>query len=214
MKKFLFILAFLCINAFSQDIYQDITDMRRSDGELKLLLNSSVDPKNIWDRAEQGDYVAQAALGIVFQASTEKDYKTAISWFKKSAEQGFGVAQEYLAYMYAGGIGVPKDFNQGFYWMQKAAEQGRVGAQHSLGRIYFYGDESIPKDCRKAIYWYQKAADQGHKKAQLALGDAYYNGDCVAKDKALSMYWYTEVQSNADMASSAKAKKAIESLSW
>ena len=58
----------------------------------------------------------------------------------------------------------------------KDAEAKDAEAQHSLGRMYVYGEE-VPHNLREAAKWYRKAADQGHPEAQYDLGLMYARGE-------------------------------------
>jgi len=64
-----------------------------------------------------------------------QDYKQAIEWYTKSAEQGYARAQCNLGYMYDNGEGVTQDYKQAFKWLTKSAEQGHDWAKNSLESI-------------------------------------------------------------------------------
>ena len=49
-----------------------------------------------------------------------KDYKQAMHWFKKSAEQGNAEAQYNLGVMYYTGKDTPKDYKQAMHWFKKS----------------------------------------------------------------------------------------------
>jgi TPR repeat protein len=65
-----------------------------------------------------------------------KDYKQAVYWYQKAADQGDAKAQSNLGIAYAIGKGVLKDYKQAVYWYQKAADQGYAEAQSSLLIIF------------------------------------------------------------------------------
>jgi TPR repeat protein len=50
-----------------------------------------------------------------------QDYKEAVSWYRKAAEQGFAGAQGNLGVMYGNGLGVPRDFVQSYMWLNLGA---------------------------------------------------------------------------------------------
>lgn len=50
-----------------------------------------------------------------------EDYKEAIYWFRKAADQRYANAQNSLGYMYKNGKGVAKDYKKAVYWFRKAA---------------------------------------------------------------------------------------------
>ena len=52
-----------------------------------------------------------------------EQYRNAIKWSRKAAEQGYAAAQFNLALMYDEGEGVPKDDVQAYMWFNLAAAQ-------------------------------------------------------------------------------------------
>ena len=57
------------------------------------------------------------------------NYKKAIEWYKKAAEQGYADAQYNLGIMYENGHGVDQDDSMAMRWYAKAAAQGFRGAE-------------------------------------------------------------------------------------
>ena len=70
-------------------------------------------------------------------ADAAGNYKQAVKWYRKAAEQGFAEAQFYLGWMYAEGQGVAEDYKQAAKWYRQAAEQGHAKAQNNLGVRYY-----------------------------------------------------------------------------
>jgi hypothetical protein len=58
-----------------------------------------------------------------------KDYKLAVKWYRKSAEQGDANAQFGLGQMYDNGWGVPKDYVLSHMWFNLSAANGNKGGQ-------------------------------------------------------------------------------------
>ncbi|MBQ2347641.1 MAG: sel1 repeat family protein, partial [Clostridia bacterium] len=54
----------------------------------------------------------------------ERDYRKAVYWLSKAAEQGNAGAQYELGICYFLGNGVVKDHKKAVYWLNKAAAQG------------------------------------------------------------------------------------------
>ena len=109
-------------------------------------------------------------------------------WYRKSAEQGFHVAQWRLGECYNSGNGVEKNYDQAVFWYTKAADQGLSIAQWYLAECYYNG-EGVTKDYTKVVYWCQKAAVQNFWLAQWRLGKCYFYGDGVSKDYTKAVYW-------------------------
>ncbi len=64
-----------------------------------------------------------------------QDYKEAVSWYRKSANQGYAKAQYNLGLMYAEGKGVGQDYKEAVSWYRKAAVQGEAEAENSLKEL-------------------------------------------------------------------------------
>ena len=74
----------------------------------------------------QGMPGAQSNLGDLYANGygVPKDPVEAASWYKKSAEQGYGEAEFNLALAYLNGAGVPKNESEGLAWIIVAAQPG------------------------------------------------------------------------------------------
>lgn len=135
--------------------------------------------------AENGDMVAQYQLGMCYWAGkgVKKDKKAAFEWIKKSAEQGYDLAQNDMGAIYSKGMkGVKKDLSVAVHWFSLAADQGNALAQNNLGLFYSMG-KGVQRDYAKAAELFALAADQGHADAMNNLGTLYYNGLGVMQDK-------------------------------
>lgn len=91
-----------------------------------------------------------------------------LSELRRTAEQGYAVAQYSLGDTYNRGRGVPCDYEEAVTWYRKAADQGNANAQHSLGRMLLQGSV-VPIDDAEAVNWHRMAADQGKAKARALL---------------------------------------------
>ena len=118
-----------------------------------------------------------------------QDYKKAVKWYLKAAEQGLAEAQCNLGIMYSNGYGVPQDHKKAVKWYRKAAEQGLVASQYSLGVMYDNG-YGVPQDHKKAVKWFRKAAEQGLAKSQFNLGVMYANGQGIPRNYIKAYAWF------------------------
>ncbi len=135
-----------------------------------------------------------------------QDYKQAVEWYLKAAEQGDASAQRCLGICYKNGNGVTKDYAKAVEWWRMAAEQGDTDAQDDLGLAYENG-EGVTKDMSMAVEWYRKAAEQDNTDAQLHLGNCYKNGNGVTKDYAKAVEWYRKAAEQED-------ERAYTALYW
>ena len=99
--------------------------------------NATNKSTGVWSESATEQY----NLGVKYYKGqgVQKDYKQAVHWFRKAAEQGHIQAQDYLGVMYHNGQGVPKDDKQAVYWNQKGADQGDANAQYNLAFMYREG---------------------------------------------------------------------------
>ena len=100
-------------------------------------------------------------LGIMYDQGhgVPQDYMQAATWYRRAAEQGSALAQDYLGQAYLRGLGVPQDDAQAAVWHRKAAEQGLAQAQGRLAYFYRYG-LGVPQDDKLSELWMRKARDQ------------------------------------------------------
>ena len=124
----------------------------------------------------------------------EEEYKKAVIWFTKAAENDYPHAQYQLADKYYYGEGVDKNltkdkrWKKAVEWYTKAANQNDAKAQNSLGLRYYYG-EGVDKDPTEAVKWYRKAANQGNATAQNNLAIMYYDGEGIDPNLTESERW-------------------------
>ncbi len=82
--------------------------------------------------AEAGNANAQVALGVML---VQIDPAESVSWYKKSAHQGNGLAMQNLASMYYTGEGVDKNHPLALELAQRAVSAGNMAAKPLLSRI-------------------------------------------------------------------------------
>ena len=135
-------------------------------------------------------------VGLDF--ANKGDYKKALFYYSRAAENGNDKAQYELGLMYQIGKGVKRDTPEAIKWWKESANQGNVYAQFSLALMYDDGD-GVNEDNNEAIKWYLKAADQGYDGAQLNLGVLYADGDGIPQNYNEAFKWFTKAseQGNA-----------------
>ena len=115
--------------------------------------------------------------------SATGDHATALSIYRRWAEQGDARAQDQLGILYESGTGVTKSYVEAVKWYRRAADQGYADAQNNLGVMYETG-HGVPRDTIEAAKWYFKAAEQGDANAQHNLGNRFESGDGVPQNYA------------------------------
>ncbi|MGR3174050.1 MAG: tetratricopeptide repeat protein [Candidatus Scalindua sp.] len=117
------------------------------------------------------------------------NYKEAIKWYRKAAEQGHAEAQNSLGIMYIKEQGVEQDYKEAVKWCRKAAKQEYLQAQYNLGIMYSKG-LGTEQNYNKAVKWYRKAAERGYAQSQTILGLMYSKGQGVEQDYKEAVKWY------------------------
>ena len=177
------------------------TEQENKDWENTKKRHTKASYTNYITDYPKGKYLkeAQYNLGYMYRHGygVEKDYKEAVKWYRKAANQGGAYGQNNLGYMYRHGYGVEKDYKEAVKWYRKAANQGHASSQNNLGHMYQNG-YGVEKDYKEAVKWYRKAANQGHAYGQYNLGNMYYSGYGVEKDYKEALKWYRKAANQGD----------------
>ncbi|MDQ9949763.1 tetratricopeptide repeat protein [Acinetobacter sp. 12966] len=127
--------------------------------------------ENLKSAAEQGDIRAQSQMGDAYlfgEYDLNVDYKQALNWYQKAADQNDAKSQYNLAIMYLNGYGAKKDVSKSVEYYRKSALQGDADSQLQLGIRYLNG-EGVEKNIQTAKEWFQKAKLSGNQKADIYL---------------------------------------------
>ena len=106
----------------------------------------------VFTAALAGDYEDGEA------AYERKDYATALTKWRRAAQQGDAQAQSNLGVMYQYGQGVEQDYKEAVRWYKLAAQQGNAYAQSNIGALYSDG-QGLEQDYKEAVRWYQLAVE-------------------------------------------------------
>lgn len=124
-------------------------------------------------QAENGDVIIQNFLGRVYLSGDldqEIDYKKALMWGSKAAEQGYADAFNLLGTIYTFGAGVKRDLAKGREYQIKAAELGHGIAAKNVGDAYCNGNGTeVNED--KALYYYRMAVENGETSAKVFVDE-------------------------------------------
>ncbi|KAF9101573.1 hypothetical protein BGX29_005489 [Mortierella sp. GBA35] len=172
--------------------YLTTPNQTRDDGIDKDRFRQSFKPVFWYLGAAHGDIKARNTVGVLCEMGLEgrQDYKRAMGWYLKAAEQGYAPAQCNVGLLYAQGFGVPRDYFRAMEWCLLAAEQGHAQSQFNIAVMYDDGSAVSQSDA-KAVDWYLLAADQGYVHAQYKLGIIYHDGQgVVARDHSKALEWF------------------------
>ena len=166
--------------------------------------------------AENGDAHAQYSMGRLNETgeAVPKNKELAVSWYRKSAMQGFSEAQGRLGSLYEAGDGVEKNDKEAFGWYLKSAIQGGVAYQRLLADMYAKG-LGVQQSFQNAEEWYLKAINAEHNywrnSARNNLADLYISGLKEPKDYAKAIVLYRQSASNGGNDSQLNLAKLYES---
>jgi TPR repeat protein len=165
-------------------------------------------------QAEQGDAGAQLQIGLL--ALKQEDFRTALHWLHKAAEQQVPKAAELIGTLLLTGRGVTQNVRLAFEYFRSAALAGDAQALYRCAELMYRGVE-IGQDQAGALDCLIAAGQQGYPlalrtaafflirqhKAELAehcLRLAAYAGDpfsqhslallLQSKDPAEAMHWF------------------------
>jgi uncharacterized protein len=139
------------------------------------------------ETAPQSDDTSQT-IEEIDRALISGNFEKAFQLLKPLAEEGHPRAQNGMAVLFDGGLGVPQDLSKAAKWYRLSAEQGYAKAQFNLGVMYAKG-EGVPRNPEKAAQWYLRAAEQGHAFAQHNLASMYLRGEGVTHDIHAGVTW-------------------------
>ncbi|KAF6262013.1 hypothetical protein COO60DRAFT_1268419, partial [Scenedesmus sp. NREL 46B-D3] len=120
---------------------------------------------------DAGSALAQNNMGRAYQSGegVPKDAAVAVSWYKKAADQGYGVAEFNLAVLLRNGAaGVPQDH-------AAALQLARRAEQHGVAEASGLQVELEPS-CGVAAAKMRALAEAGDPAGCLMLAQAYHDG--------------------------------------
>ena len=153
--------------------------------------------------ANMGNTKAQIDLAQSYRTGDENDeipknLEKAAYWYSKAAALGDKNALNNLAYMYAMGDGVTQNHSTALKYYLMAVQKGEDSSQVAICGYYLESQAPLPQDFMKTRSWCQAAADKNNNDAKLLLGRIYAQGLGVKQDKAKALYWYKQVDYEAE----------------
>jgi len=146
--------------------------------------------------AKENDIAAQYAVAEMceFGLGAELNLERAIYWYKVSASNNYGKAQNRLGELYASGTLKEEQAvneNQAFLWIQAAAENNQAEAQFKLAEYYRLGKEGVlTANQEQAFLWYKKSAENGHIMGQMQTAHMLKEGEGITQNYEQALYWY------------------------
>ena len=132
----------------------------------KVMVDTDTAKEYFEKAANKGHAKAQYFLGEYYLRNSSDSFsedmiEKALSWFKKSSEQGYAPATNII-----------NELENPIDRLKFLGEHGNMEAITKLGKMYYDGD-GVEQDTDQAFYWFKQAADRGNAKAQFNLGVLY-----------------------------------------
>lgn len=154
-----------------------------------------VDDSLPYESAEAGDKEAQFVIGWHYMH--QNDWKTAMIWFDKAAEQGHAKAQNNAGIAYMQGLGVAVDKVKGCAYLQAA--YAKLQEAQIAKNVAICLDKQDQPQYRQVFLHFETAAKAGVSEAQRSLADMYEKGQGVKQDFRQAAYWYRQAVKQNNM---------------
>lgn len=143
---------------------------------------------SLWSSAHNGNSGAQFQLGEIF--INQNDYKNAVKWFNKSAEQGHLEAKFMLAAIYSEAPLPIFDIDKSISIYREIASQGHINAALNLGLMFFNGWKDVNPNSEEAANWLTLASDGGESSASVHLGELFECGISAPLNREIATQFY------------------------
>ena len=182
------------------------------------------DPTALLAQAQAGNAAAQRDYADLyyFGQGVPQDTDTAMTWYRKAADQNDDVALFMMGQIYEQNPQLPYYLGRTIYWYNRAAQQNYVPAQYYLGRylLTVSGITYNYPDAEEGLTWLGRAAEADDVLSQLALANIYgyddnsfYLRPPVPRDDVKAVFWYRRAATIGDpKAMSALALRARDGL--
>lgn len=137
--------------------------------------------------AAKGDIIATRSAGVAYLNA--KEYRDALKWLKKGADQHDTVSEYYYGQMLVNGMGITPDPSKGFVYALRAAEKDLANAQYFVSTLYRNGN-GVEKSESEANRWLRTAAFQGLNRAMFDYAVVAARQDNFI-DAAYMLSWLT-----------------------
>lgn len=147
--------------------------------------STNIDEALKYANKAQNNPTCQFVIGAAIEARGG-DMKEAMSWFKKSADNGVSYAQMMYGKNLLQGVGVPENEAEGYKYIRMAADQGLPDAEWSTALLLMEGI-GCTQNYSECVTYAQRATDKGSPGAMYILARAYAEGLGVDKDESKSI---------------------------
>lgn len=137
-------------------------------------------------------------------ATYDKSDGSKVEWYKKLANQGDGIAQSIVGFLYYNGEGVKQSKFQVQKWFGMACAQN-LSMSCDINRVLQHPSHVIDKNALKILSYNKNVAlhynaKNGNPESQYFLGRIYYTGEGVPQSYAKAFYWFQKAAENGHLA--------------
>ena len=156
--------------AEARNYFQKAADKKIQQAIAKLsnLNTDEIDISDLPSDMSNIDLCRRADDYFYGRLSCKQDYKEAVRYYYKAAQNNYTIAQVDLGNCYFHGHGVPQDYFKAAVWYRKAADRGYIYGLYNLAWAYEHG-KGVPQNLLEAQKLYKLAAQQGHPQAKAKL---------------------------------------------
>lgn len=144
---------------------------------------------NVQARAESGDSDSQYNMGMRYWngwGGLPQNQTNAFRWFQKSSDNGYPLAQSFLAGCYLNGWGTTNNLREAIRLYSICANRGSAESQIYMGYFYESGSGVI-RDYVIAYKWYDLAAQQNdYARAALDKIEAKMSKEQIADGQRMA----------------------------
>jgi len=160
-------------------------------------------------KADEGDAESQYQMGRLFIQGKDvnQNFREALKWHTKAAQQGHVKAQITLGIMHHWGRGVPQDLKRAAQWLRLPAEKGDPEAQYQLGSIF---ERTNPTE---SVKWFRAAAERGSHPAQIRLAEINLSGMAGTIDHIEAYKWLELAANQGSREAVARKETLAETMS-
>lgn len=173
------------------EYYKKSADMGNAESALHVARMPIAIESNLYDTysrmaAERG--LGEGWSNLAGTPRLEKDFETAMMYYKKAVEAGYKDALYDMGYMC---LYESHEYEKGLLYLKDAIQQGNTRAMCLIGYIAFENEEYD-----LSFNHFQMASDAGDRRGKRNLGFLYFYGIGVRKDYQTALALFKEASWN------------------
>jgi TPR repeat protein len=155
-----------------------------------------------------GDAFAERRLGDL---NFDKDPKTALDWYEKSASHGDNEAAYIAAIMYVENLDISPNATRAAELLAQAAGAGIAAAEADYGLLVYQGN-GVKQSTEEAAEWFRRSAQGGDAEGRFLYAYTLAKGDGVSRSFEDAYYWLLMAETDTGPTGVAEYDKDREEL--